>query len=369
MNIKTVNNNIIILLYNFPLIDLNRIVQNKKANKQFNSISNNTISFSSNFNNNNYNNNSNNNNSTNITFTNTHKSVDATPQSQNKLNFNEICNFKMEINKLVEENIYLKTQLIDIKSKINQYDNILERTDLKYQDQINNYQKQIIKYNSYIHEIYIFFNNITKNYLPELNFSLEKNESLLISFDLFQKKLKHIEKYICELNKNLNHYKSNNLSNRIMTDISTNNPTFQNNGYFLTEFNKDKTSLEERINNLEKKIINRGNYNNNKINNKNIPFSKNKNINNSLVSKYHYGNNISIKDHPNKYFKKINNNNFIKNNERYKSAFGKSSYSSSKKSSSELNSKSKNYNKNNDLKFLKKSIPFKSKRTLTPLPK
>ena len=31
-----------------------------------------------------------------------------------KLNFNEICNYKMEINNLVEENIYLKTQLIEI---------------------------------------------------------------------------------------------------------------------------------------------------------------------------------------------------------------------------------------------------------------
>ena len=62
----------------------------------------------------------------------------------------EIYNFKMEISKLVEENIYLKTQLIDIKSKISQYDNILERTDLKYQEQINNYQKQLIKYNNYI---------------------------------------------------------------------------------------------------------------------------------------------------------------------------------------------------------------------------
>ena len=130
--------------------------------------------------------------------------------SQNKLNFNEICNFKMEINKLVEENIYLKTQLIDIKSKISQYDNIMERTDLKYQEQINNYQKQLIKYNSYIHEIYIFFNNISNNYLPELNFSLQNNESVLMNFELFQNKLNLIEKYICELNKNLNNYKNNN---------------------------------------------------------------------------------------------------------------------------------------------------------------
>ena len=46
-----------------------------------------------------------------------------------KLNFNEICNYKMEINNLVEENIYLKTQLMEIKSKISQFESMLERTD------------------------------------------------------------------------------------------------------------------------------------------------------------------------------------------------------------------------------------------------
>ena len=310
-------------------------------------------------------------NSHNNFYNNTSKSFDVAPQLENKLNFNEICNFKMEINKLVEENIYLKTQLIDIKSKINQYDSILEKTDLKYQDQINNYQKQIIKYNSYIHEIYIFFSNITKKYIPELNFTLEKTESILINFDLFQKKLKYIEKYICELKKKINRYSNISVNNRIITDISstnTNNTSFQNNGYYLTEFNKDASNLEERINNLEKTIKNKGCFN--KINNRKIPSGKNKNINNSLVSKYHYGNNNNIKEYTNKQFRKINNiNNILKNNERFRAAFvGKNSYSS-KKSSSELKTKQKYFNKNNDLKFLKKSIPFKPKRTMTPLPK
>ena len=92
----------------------------------------------------------------------------------------------MEINKLFEENIYLKSQLIEIKSKISQFENMLERTDLKYQQQMNNYQKQLIKYNNYIHEVYLFFNNISNNFFPKLNFSLQKNKSILINFDLFQ---------------------------------------------------------------------------------------------------------------------------------------------------------------------------------------
>jgi hypothetical protein len=124
----------------------------------------------------------------------------------------------------VEENIFLKSQLLDIKEKINQYDNILERTDLKYQEQINSYQKQIIKYNCYIHEVYLFFNNITNNYIPELNFCLKKNETILINLELFRNKLSQIEKYICELNKNTNNCKNNDLLyNRNITEIGTDN--------------------------------------------------------------------------------------------------------------------------------------------------
>ena len=173
MNIKTVNKKI--LLYIIILrIDLNLLTQKKSA------INENPTMNSLNFINKSYNKNWNSNKS----YNNTENSV-----SQTKLNFNEICNFKMEINKLVEENIYLKTQLIEIKSKISQFENMLERTELKYQEQMNNYQKQIIKYNNYIHEVYLFFNNISNYYFPSLDFSLQNNEFFLINFDVFQSKL------------------------------------------------------------------------------------------------------------------------------------------------------------------------------------
>ena len=270
----------------------------------------------------------------------------------------------MEINKLVEENINLKTQLIDLKSKLSQYDNILEKADLKYQEQINNYQKQIIKYNSYIHEIYIFFNNLTNNYIPKLNFSLKKNESILISFDLFQKKLKFIEKYISELNKNL----KGQTFNRNFTDLSSDTNTIINNGYFLTDMSTNKSSLEERINNLEKKIINNSYYNN--VNKKNPSFGKNKNINNCLRSKYHYANNVSVKTQSNKPYRKIQKTSNYKNNERYNSVFAKSSSSSTKKKMSlRTNENNSLWHKNSDLKFLKKSIPINPKRSMTPLRK
>ena len=262
-----------------------------------------------------------------------------------KLNFNEICNYKMEINNLVEENIYLKTQLIEINSKISQFENMLERTDLKYQEQMNNYQKQLIKYNNYIHEVYIFFNNIATNFFPKLNFSLLKNESILISFDAFQSKLKLIENYIFDLNKKIKCY--NNINNN-------NNPYINNESEpLLTDISFDKNSLEERINFLEKKLNKRPFY---KIPNK---FNKNS-INNSVRNKYDYygvkigipyANNICPKYHKSKQYNKINKN------ERLKTSFSRMDDSTKK------NFKKSNYTS------IKKSGNFKQKRSLTPITK
>ena len=317
--------------YYLSNIDLNRLVQNKASintSTSFNYLNSNKQKIK----NNNINNNNNN--------LDNNKGI-----SRTKLNFNEICNFKMEINKLVEENIYLKTQLVEIKSKISQFENMLERTDLKYQEQMNNYQKQIIKYNNYIHEVYLFFNNITTNFFPKLNFSLQKNESILINFDLFQSKLKLIENYIYDLNKKLR--KNNNYNLNILNKES---------GPLLTEISFDnKNSLEERINFLEKKIMNKGLYK--------IPKNKyNKNnINNSVRSKYNYygvketipyGNNICPKYH-------ISKNNTKLNNERLKTSFSKMNDSINKKI----------YKINSNFTSYKKSNIIKDKRSLTPIAK
>ena len=259
-----------------------------------------------------------------------------------KLNFNEICNYKMEINNLVEENIYLKTQLIEIKSKISQFENMLERTDLKYQEQMNNYQKQLIKYNKYIHEVYIFFNNITSNFFPKLNFSLLKHESILINFDIFQSKLKLIEKYIFDLNKQIKSY--NNNKSYILNNES---------GPLLTDISFDKNSLEERIYCLEKKLTHKPFYK--------IPNQFNKNaINKSVRNKYDYygvkigipyGNNICPKYHKSKQYNKINKN------ERLKTSFSRMDDSTKK------NFKKSNYTS------IKKGGNVKQKRSLTPITK
>jgi len=308
---------------------LNRLVQNKE-----------TINTSSSFN---YLNNQKN-KSSNINNNNSNNAKDNSNLSRTKLNFNEICNYKMEINKLVEENIYLKSQIIEIKSKISQFENMLERTDLKYQQQMNNYQKQLIKYNNYIHEVYLFFNNISNNFFPKLNFSLQKNESILINFELFQSKLKLIENYIYDLNKRLNNKNSSILYNN-------------DNGHLLTEISFDKNSLEERVNFLEKKIMKNGLYK--------IPMKKN--INNSVRSKYDYfgvkeginnGNNICPKYHKIRLYNKISNTK--SNNERLKTSFSRLDDNSNKK---------RFKNKNNYLTNLKKNKSIKNKRSLTPIAK
>ena len=256
----------------------------------------------------------------------------------------------MEINKLVEENIYLKSELVEIKSKISQFENMLERTDLKYQEQMNNYQKQILKYNNYIHEVYLFFNNISNNFYPKLNFSLQKNEFILINFDSFQSKLKLIEKYIHELNKKLNIKNKPNIFNT-------------NSNHLLTEISFDKNNLEERVNFLEKKIMNKGI--------KKIPIKYNKNfVNNSFRNNYehfgvkkeiNYGKNICPKYHRTKLFNKISNTKI--NNGRYEKL--KNSFSGNDDNSNKNVFKNRNYN----FTSLKKNKSNKNKRSLTPIGK
>ena len=284
---------------------------------------------------------------------NSNKSYNNTDNSisQTKLNFNEICNFKMEINKLVEENIYLKTQLIEIKSKISQFENMLERTELKYQEQMNNYQKQIIKYNNYIHEVYLFFNNISNYYFPSLDFSLQNNEFFLINFEVFQSKLNLIEKFIHDLTKK-----------KLNTGININNKSTN----LLTEISFEKSSLEDRVNLLEKKIMNKGNKGRFKIPlNKNINNYSVRNKNNSYRMKLGipYDNNICPK-----YFKmKQSNFNYNKiKNERLKTSFNRMDESVKK----EKNKKYYNMNnKINNSTLSKKNYFIKPKRSLTPLTK
>ena len=336
MNIKIVNKDFFIIINN---IDLNRFVQNKAS-----------IDSSTSFN---YLNKTK--NTTNNLNMNTYKENKDINNPRTKLNFSEICNYKMEINKLVEENIYLKTELIEIKSKISQFENMLERTDLKYQEQMNNYQKQLIKYNNYIHEVYIFFNNITNNFFPKLNFSLQKNESILINFDSFQSKLKSIENYIFDLNKKIKCY-NNNINNNISYIFNTESEPL------LTDISFDKSNLEKRINFLEKKLNNKPFYK--------IPNKLNKNyINYSVRNKYDYcglkndisfGNNICPKYHKSKQFNKI------KNNERMKTSFSRMD-DSTKKSFRKISNN--NLYKNSNLTTGKKYSNVKPKRSLTPISK
>ena len=182
----------------------------------------------------------------------------------------------MEINKLTEENISLKTQITDLKNKLNQYDNALERSKLLIEKEVNSYQKQILTLNNYIHEIYLFFNYLSINYIPSLNFSIQNDEFSLIDFDIFQNKFKIIEKYIYEINEN----------------ISTNND-FNNNCILSEKRNYKKKTLKERMNDLEKTLAKDGTKYN-KISKKINSINNSININGSKLRniKKNYGINL-----------------------------------------------------------------------------
>ena len=92
---------------------------------------------------------------------------------QNKIlkeKFEEIY-LKKEIDKNNEQ---FKNEINKLKQKISEYESIIEETKIKYKEQIENYTIQIKEYNTYIHLSYIFFNNLAKNAITNLNFDLSK---------------------------------------------------------------------------------------------------------------------------------------------------------------------------------------------------
>ena len=117
---------------------------------------------------------------------------------QNKIlkeKFEEIY-LKKEIDKNNEQ---FKNEINKLKQKISEYESIIEETKIKYKEQIENYTIQIKEYNTYIHLSYIFFNNLAKNAITNLNFDLSKNNLILISIDEFKQKLNQIENFIYDI--------------------------------------------------------------------------------------------------------------------------------------------------------------------------
>ena len=98
-----------------------------------------------------------------------------------------------------KNNEQFKNEINKLKQKISEYESIIEETKIKYKEQIENYTIQIKEYNTYIHLSYIFFNNLAKNAITNLNFDLSKNNLILISIDEFKQKLNQIENFIYDI--------------------------------------------------------------------------------------------------------------------------------------------------------------------------
>lgn len=107
----------------------------------------------------------------------------------------------------------IKTQILSLQNRLNLYEESLEKTKNKYEEQINNYMNQIKLYNNLFVEINNFFIFISNNYIPEINpiclesDSQEYISSYFLNDNNLNMKFKKIEDYIIKLNKDLNDYK------------------------------------------------------------------------------------------------------------------------------------------------------------------
>ena len=124
--------------------------------------------------------------------------------------------FLTKINPNSPKNNDINNEFIDeieiLKNKISQYEASLENTKIQYQKQIDFYVQQLSNYNILITVITNFFKNISKKYIPNYNFNIpnniiEPNNFIPLNQKDLQDKFDKIEKYISDLNSELNEYK------------------------------------------------------------------------------------------------------------------------------------------------------------------
>ena len=167
--------------------------------------------------------------------------------NNNLVSNNNTNNYNKEINSIRHEIILLKSQISENELVINQYKKTINSLNTKYTEEINNFRNQINILNNYILLIYEFFNNISRNFVPQLNFYYNANENnfFLIDIKEFEEKLNIIEQYIYSINNNIN-----NINNE--ENINTNE-------------NKDQIQNNDNINNINEEIINTNINNNEEI--------------------------------------------------------------------------------------------------------
>ena len=308
-------------------------------------------------------------------------------------NNNNTNNHKLENEKLTKENMSIKKELNDaintinrikdqplllnnnnnnnefnkqlsiLQNKISIYELSLEETKNKYETEINYYIQQLSNYNILISIVNSFFQNIFKNYMHNYNYSLNIPNNLQkntyatpLNREDLEEKFKIIEKYIFNLNNELNNYKIKNKT----FESSLLNPNLIDNKEDININIKDD---EFKLNNNNEEDIQDNQWNNNNSFIKtNDFFSKNNKLvfENEIIAKK-LRSNSSTKAKC-RYINKENkkNNSFAKNKKNKK---GKNS--KRKDSRNNLN-KNKNIDiikssKKNNNKTFKKSIDIPNK--------
>ena len=169
-----------------------------------------------------------------------------------------------------KNNEQFKNEINKLKQKISEYESIIEETKIKYKEEIENYTIQIKEYNTYIHLSYIFFNNLAKNAITNLNFDLSKNNLILISIDEFKQKLNQIENFIYDIlkensNMKIKYHKllemNNQLCNNYENERNINSEQDVNNNNFINDSFHTSSSNFNTINKTPENVF-ENNYDN-----------------------------------------------------------------------------------------------------------
>ena len=171
-----------------------------------------------------------------------------------KINSNNNINYyKKEINNIRQQIVLLKSKISEDELVINDYKNTINVLKEKHDEEINDMNRHINILNDYILLIYQFFNEISKKYLPELNFNYDSNQNQvkLIDINEFQNKLKIIGNYIHKTKNRENDLKINEFLNNNRKENNLNNQAIIN-----ADEEKIRMEKEDKNDNVLKKFNN-----------------------------------------------------------------------------------------------------------------
>ena len=171
-----------------------------------------------------------------------------------KINSNNNINYyKKEINNIRQQIVLLKSKISEDELVINDYKNTINVLKEKHDEEINDMNHHINILNDYILLIYQFFNEISKKYLPELNFNYDSNQNQikLIDINEFQNKLKIIGNYIHTSKNRENDLKINEFLNNNRKENNLNNQAIIN-----ADEEKIRMEKEDKNDNVLKKFNN-----------------------------------------------------------------------------------------------------------------